>query len=158
MPTCGAGILVRARNTSLHIDFHGSLKCGGNSTDMTWPMLKNAGSGQKRPQTAPPFPHTHILSRCERSEPKRRERLRARHVWARQGATVRLARRPLDIQKDRSPPLGPPLWGPCGGGRSVQRKGPVDKQMIIRPQAAGSFRQMKTAQGHLLVILLQLKC
>jgi len=49
-------------------------------------------------------------SYCERSEPKRRERLRARHVWARQCATVRLARRALDIQKGRSPP-SPPLVG-----------------------------------------------
>jgi len=52
-------------------------------------------------QLAPSSPHTRVLSCRERSELKRRERLRALHVWARQGATVRSARRALDTLKDR---------------------------------------------------------
>ena len=42
-----------------------------------------------------------------------RERLRARHVWARQGATVVLARGLLDSWRNRSPPLGPSCGVPA---------------------------------------------
>ena len=74
-------------------------------------MLKNVGSGHKSPTGA--AISAHLLSCRERSEPKRRERLRARHVWARQGATVRLARRALDIRKDRSPSFDPLVQRAC---------------------------------------------